>query len=75
MADRAEQALHLLALDPVAEVLQDPNSYGFRKGRSYGRSRRWGKRCTFRRHQTQEKMTKSYKYRSSIASISRAIEG
>ena len=34
MADRAEQALHLLALDPVAEVMQDPNSYGFRKERS-----------------------------------------
>ena len=34
MADRAEQALHLLALDPVAEVMQDGNSYGFRKGRS-----------------------------------------
>ena len=34
MADRAEQALHVLGLDPVAEVIQDPNSYGFRKGRS-----------------------------------------
>jgi RNA-directed DNA polymerase len=34
MKDRAEQALHLLALDPVAEVVQDLNSYGFRKGRS-----------------------------------------
>jgi RNA-directed DNA polymerase len=34
MADRAMQALHLLALDPVAETMGDPNSYGFRKGRS-----------------------------------------
>src|SRR5882762_865241 len=34
MADRATQALHLLALDPVAETTADPNSYGFRKGRS-----------------------------------------
>ncbi len=34
MRDRAMQALHLLALDPVAETLADPNSYGFRKGRS-----------------------------------------
>ena len=28
------QALHLLALDPVAETTADPNSYGFRRGRS-----------------------------------------
>jgi RNA-directed DNA polymerase len=30
MVDRAMQALHLLALNPVAEVRADPNSYGFR---------------------------------------------
>jgi len=34
MADRAMQALYLLALDPVAETTGDPNSYGFRQGRS-----------------------------------------
>jgi hypothetical protein len=34
MADRAMQSLYLLALDPVAEVLADPNSYGFRVARS-----------------------------------------
>jgi RNA-directed DNA polymerase len=34
MRDRAMQALYLLALDPIAETLGDPNSYGFRKGRS-----------------------------------------
>ena len=34
MLDRAMQALHLLALEPVSEVRADPNSYGFRKGRS-----------------------------------------
>jgi RNA-directed DNA polymerase len=34
MIDRAMQALHLLALDPIAETTADPNSYGFRKGRS-----------------------------------------
>ncbi|MCP5015796.1 MAG: group II intron reverse transcriptase/maturase [Ketobacter sp.] len=34
MFDRAMQALYLLALDPVAETTGDPNSYGFRKGRS-----------------------------------------
>jgi RNA-directed DNA polymerase len=34
MSDRAMQALHWLALDPVAEVLGDVNSYGFRSGRS-----------------------------------------
>jgi RNA-directed DNA polymerase len=32
--DRAMQALHALALAPVAETLGDPNSYGFREGRS-----------------------------------------
>ena len=31
---RSMQALYLLALDPVAETLGDPNSYGFRKDRS-----------------------------------------
>jgi RNA-directed DNA polymerase len=34
MQDRAEQALHLLALEPIAETTADPNSYGFRKARS-----------------------------------------
>ena len=34
MRDRAMQALHLLALDPVAETTADHHSYGFRKGRS-----------------------------------------
>ena len=34
MRDRAMQALHHLALDPVAETTADHHSYGFRKGRS-----------------------------------------
>lgn len=34
MADRAMQALHLLALEPVAETTADRNSYGFRPYRS-----------------------------------------
>ena len=34
MNDRARQALHLLALDPIAETKADPNSYGFRIGRA-----------------------------------------
>jgi RNA-directed DNA polymerase len=34
LIDRAYQALHLLALDPVAETTADPNSYGFRRERS-----------------------------------------
>ena len=34
MKDRAMQALYLQALDPVVETMSDPNSYGFRKGRS-----------------------------------------
>ncbi len=33
MKDRAMQALHLLALEPVAETTADKNSYGFRPGR------------------------------------------
>jgi RNA-directed DNA polymerase len=33
-ADRAEQALELLALDPVSETQADRGSYGFRKERS-----------------------------------------
>lgn len=34
MRDRAMQALYLLALAPIAETTADPNSYGFRRGRS-----------------------------------------
>ena len=34
MKDRAMQALHLLALEPVAETTADPNSYGFRPERA-----------------------------------------
>jgi len=34
MKDRAMQALHLLAVLPVAETQADPNSYGFRPRRS-----------------------------------------
>lgn len=34
MYDRAQQALHKLALAPVAETTADRNSYGFREGRS-----------------------------------------
>ena len=34
MIDRAQQALYLLALEPVAETTADPNSYGFRPARS-----------------------------------------
>jgi RNA-directed DNA polymerase len=34
MLCRSMQALYLLALDPIAEVMGDPNSYGFRSARS-----------------------------------------
>lgn len=34
MRDRAMQALHLLALEPIAEITADINSYGFRPKRS-----------------------------------------
>ncbi|MBS0607419.1 MAG: group II intron reverse transcriptase/maturase [Verrucomicrobia bacterium] len=33
-SDRAQQALHLLGLMPIAEILADENSYGFRPKRS-----------------------------------------
>jgi len=32
--DRAMQEIYRLALDPIAETRADPNSYGFRRGRS-----------------------------------------
>ncbi|HAT3863332.1 TPA: group II intron reverse transcriptase/maturase [Legionella pneumophila] len=34
MKDRAMQALHAMALEPIAETTADPNSYGFRAKRS-----------------------------------------
>jgi RNA-directed DNA polymerase len=34
MVDRAMQALYLQALEPIAETIGDPNSYGFRNERS-----------------------------------------
>lgn len=34
MKDRAMQALYLSSLEPISETTADPNSYGFRKGRS-----------------------------------------
>jgi RNA-directed DNA polymerase len=33
LADRAQQALYLLGLEPIAECTADPNSYGFRRER------------------------------------------
>lgn len=34
MRDRAQQAVYALTLDPIAETLADPNSYGFRRERA-----------------------------------------
>lgn len=34
MVDRAQQALYLLALEPISEIIANPNSYGFRPNRS-----------------------------------------
>jgi len=34
MSDRATQAVHKMGLDPIAETLADPHSYGFRQFRS-----------------------------------------
>ncbi|MDC9598492.1 hypothetical protein PSI14_17020 [Xenorhabdus sp. XENO-2] len=33
MIDRAQQALYLLALEPISETIADPNSDGFRPNR------------------------------------------
>lgn len=33
MKDRAMQTLYKFALEPIAEITADPNSYGFRIGR------------------------------------------
>jgi RNA-directed DNA polymerase len=40
--DRAMQALHLLALEPIAETTGDPNSYGFRPERATADAREQG---------------------------------
>ena len=42
MQDRAMQALYLQALDPIAETPADPNSYGFRKERSWAEAMEQG---------------------------------
>ena len=42
LKDRAMQALHLLALEPVAETTADKNSYGFRPERSTADAREQG---------------------------------
>lgn len=34
MVDKAQQALHLLALEPISETVADTNAYGFRPKRS-----------------------------------------
>ena len=34
MSNRGQQALYVLALEPIAETTADPNSYGFRPERS-----------------------------------------
>ncbi|WP_200962204.1 group II intron reverse transcriptase/maturase [Pseudovibrio sp. POLY-S9] len=52
MRDRAMQALHLLALEPVAETTADPNSYGFRP---YRASRDAAEQC----HVSLSRMTSS----------------
>ena len=36
------QALYLQALDPIAETTADPNSYGFRKERSWAEAMEQG---------------------------------
>ncbi len=50
MVDRAKQALHLLALDPIAEYYADLNSYGFRKKRSTADAIEACRICLFRKN-------------------------
>jgi RNA-directed DNA polymerase len=50
LTDRAMQALHLLALDPIAETTADRNSYGFRIGRSCADALRQCHHLLGRRH-------------------------
>jgi RNA-directed DNA polymerase len=50
MKDRAMQALHLLALEPIAETLGDPNSYGFRKYRSCRDALNYIHKCLCHKH-------------------------
>jgi RNA-directed DNA polymerase len=53
MHDRAMQALYLLALDPIAETLGDPNSYGFRPERSTADAMRQCEIVLARKHSPQ----------------------
>jgi RNA-directed DNA polymerase len=53
MLDRAMQALHLLALEPVSEATADPNSYGFRKNRSQADAMEQIFTCTARKVSSQ----------------------
>jgi RNA-directed DNA polymerase len=50
MRDRAMQALYLLGLEPIAETLGDPYSYGFRVGRSCADALGRCQRLLWRRH-------------------------
>jgi RNA-directed DNA polymerase len=47
------QALHLLALDPVAETTGDAHSYGFRRGRSTADAIEQVRNALGRRHSPQ----------------------
>ncbi|MFM0504685.1 group II intron reverse transcriptase/maturase [Paraburkholderia caffeinilytica] len=49
LRDRAMQALYLLALEPVAESMSDPNSYGFRINRSTADAMAQIRVCTSRK--------------------------
>lgn len=53
MKDRAMQALYLLALEPIAETSADPNSYGFRRGRSTADAIKYGFITLCSRHSAQ----------------------
>ena len=53
MTDRAMQALFLFSLEPVAETIADPNSYGFRPQRSTADAMAQCRNALGRRHSPQ----------------------
>ena len=53
MRDRAMQALYASALAPIAETFADPNSYGFRYGRSCADAREQCFNCLGRKNSAQ----------------------
>src|SRR3989441_8664447 len=69
MHDRAMQALYLLALDPIAETLGDPNSYGFRTQRSTADAIEQCFNALARQHSPQWILERSEEHTSELQSL------